>query len=107
MHHRFRMPWPRASAVRRVSLALAVSAAWLAGVPAAGQRRGAPEEVPIVMPRIVDFVEYERLRVELFPSAAREAGLTNGSAAPRRSHGYDADPLRQGGPGEVIPVGGS
>jgi TonB family protein len=70
----------RLPAVRRVALALAVSAAWLTGSPAAGQRRAAAEEVPIVMPRMVDLYEYERLRVELFPPAAREAGHTWGSA---------------------------
>jgi TonB family protein len=69
----------RLSAVRRVSLALAASTAWLVGSPAAGQRGAAAEELPIVMPKMVDYVEYERLRVELFPPAAREAGLEVGS----------------------------
>ena len=70
----------RLPAVRRVSLALAASAFWLAGSPAAGQRRAAAEDVPIVMPKMVDYYEYERLRVDLFPPAAREAGLTMGNA---------------------------
>lgn len=73
MHLRF-------SAVRHVSLALAASAACLAASPAAGQRGAAAEEVPIVMPKMVDYNEYERLRVELFPPAAREAGLEAGNA---------------------------
>ena len=69
----------RLPAVRRVSLALAVSAFWLAGAPAAAQREAEAEEVPIVMPKMVDLNEYERLRVELFPPAAREAGVTSGN----------------------------
>jgi TonB family protein len=70
----------RLPALHRATLALAVSAAWLAGSPAAGQRRAATEEVPIVMSTMADLHEYERLRVELFPPAAREAGHTWGSA---------------------------
>lgn len=80
------LPFPRAASVRRAFLALAACAANAAcaasqaGTPAADQGGAADAPVPITMPVLAGNDAIVRL-MSLYPPAAREAGITHGSAS--------------------------
>lgn len=67
--------------VRRIAVAAAAFAAGLAGTPAAGQRDAANADAPITLPYVADWAGYRPRVAALFPSAAREAGITAGTAS--------------------------